>query len=131
MTLNTFKTRLCLAFKAMRKAGLVARQNFSCCGSCAGYEIATDIKAMPAERRAKVRGCAFYTRQAAADFDRRGFTGLYIPYGPVDVDDAQVGLDTVAVGQIVATSLREAGIAVEWDGSGEKTIFARFSSLES
>jgi len=47
------------------------------------------------------------------------------------VDDAQVGLDTVTMSQIVATSLREAGIAVEWDGSGEKTIFARFSSLES
>ncbi len=129
--LAQFKARLSLAFRAMRKAGLVARQNFSCCGSCVGYEIATDIKAMPAHARARVRGTAFYTRQAAADFTRRGFNGLYIPYGPVDVDDTQVGLDTVAVGQIVATSLREAGIEVEWDGSAERTIFARFSSERS
>ena len=126
MDISQFRTRLGLAFRAMRKADLVARQNFSCCGSCAGYEIATDIKAMPDAQRAKVRGCAFYTRQTAADFNRRGFTGLYIPYGPVDVDDVQVGLDTVAVGQIVATSLKEAGIIVVWDGTGDKTIFAMF-----
>ena len=129
--LTQFKAHLGLAFRAMRKAGLVARQNFSCCGSCAGYEIATDIEAMPTATRERVYGTAFYTRQTAADFARRGFTGLYISYGPVDVDDTQVGLDVVAVGQIVATCLREAGIEVEWDGSGNKTIFARFSSERS
>lgn len=124
--LTNFKGRLNLAFKAMRKAGLIARQNFSCCCGCAGYELATAVTDMSADRRAKVKGCAFYTKQAAARIMDRGaeVRGVTIPYGPLDTQEhGQVGLDTLAVGQIVATCLRDAGLLVEWDGTAERTIF--------
>ena len=124
--MSTFKARLNVAFAAMRKAGIVARQNFSCCGSCAGYEIATDIEAMAPARRAKVQGTAFYTKQEWRQFDGRKPQGIYIPYGQVATQaHGDVGLTTVAVGQIVATCLKEAGLEVEWDGTPEKTIYVK------
>ena len=48
-----------------RRAGLVARQNHKCCGGCAGASIAIDVEAMTEAKRAKVRGAAFFNRQAA------------------------------------------------------------------
>jgi hypothetical protein len=125
--MNTFKARLNVAFAAMRKAGIVARQNFSCCGSCAGYEIATDITAMTPTRRAKVQGCAFYTKQEWSRFEgSRNPQGIHIPYGQVGTQaHGDVGLTTSAVGQIVATCLKEAGLEVEWDGTPEKTIYVK------
>jgi hypothetical protein len=42
--MTTDKDRISAAFKALRKLGYVARQNFMCCGSCAGAAIAEDVE---------------------------------------------------------------------------------------
>ncbi len=39
------RERLTEAFKAMRKKGILARQNFSCCTSCGSSELAVMITA--------------------------------------------------------------------------------------
>ena len=58
-------TRIGKAFAALRRQGYIARQNYLCCGTCAGAAIATDIK----EKRLKPRGAVFYTKQ---DREREG-----------------------------------------------------------
>lgn len=45
------------AFKALRKHGYTARQNFSCCSSCAWYELG---------EQGKDEKVVFYNRQAGA-----------------------------------------------------------------
>lgn len=55
------------AFKALRKHGYTARQNFSCCSSCAWYELS---------EQGKDEKVVFYNRQAGAslrDVGRRRF----------------------------------------------------------
>lgn len=123
MNTTDFKARLTVAFKAMRRVGLIARQSFTCCSSCANCQLAMKVEAMTPEARANVKGVVYYTQQEAGHIDR----GLHLPYGPVDINGSQVGLDTRAVGQIVATCLKEAGIEVVWDGDDKNTIYAKCS----
>jgi hypothetical protein len=131
--------RLGRAFLALRGSyGMIARQTFMCRGSCASAKIARDVEVMPAARRARVCGAVFYTRQAAealavgaqaARFIRYGFKGLHLSFGQIDLRDAAtvgatavVGLPTVEVGWLVAEALIDAGLAYEWDGTGDTTI---------
>ena len=64
------------AFKALRKHGYTTRQNFSCCSSCAWYELGEEGKA---------EKVVFYNRQSGAAlrdgrsrFRRRGPQYLYL-----------------------------------------------------
>ncbi|MGL4808389.1 MAG: DUF6891 domain-containing protein [Giesbergeria sp.] len=118
------KVKLNVAFSLMRKAGLVARQNFSCCGSCAASELTTDIVAMPTKKRAKVKGVCFYHWQDA----KRHMSGddLMLRYGPVaSKEHGQIGLDAVQVGRLVTSCLTQAGLAWEWNGNVSQCILVR------
>jgi len=123
LTIHDYKDRLNLAFRAMRKAGLVARQNFACCGTCGSYEIRRAIDSMPLPRQGKVTGIAFYHHQDNARMRLRGFDGLHLSYGGES-------LPSIEVGHLVLSCLRQAGIAAEWDGDVGKRVFARFAGTE-
>ena len=116
------KNKLNAAFKSLRKEGFIARQSFSCCGSCAGYELATAVSEMPEAKRARVKGVVFYTKQDAADL-RWGHTSLFLAYGPLDTQaHGQVGLETVEVGKRVVAALKAAGLETRWDGTASAKI---------
>jgi hypothetical protein len=123
-------TKLTAAFKILRAQGFIARQSFSCCSSCAGYEIATDVGKMPESRRAKIKGCVFYTRQDARDVDaqmRRRWNKdrpvLYIAYGPISVhEQGDFGLPAAECGKLVTEALRAEGLGIEWDGNPNTKI---------
>lgn len=117
------------AFKALRKARLVARQNFTCCSSCAGYELAEGLGAKVRAGKldpSAVAGAVFYTRQDAASRDR----GLpfYLAFGPVEVcarnGNAALTLGGTAeeVGALVCDVLHRAGVPFEWNGEGSTKI---------
>ena len=53
-------TKLTQAFKALRSAGFIARQNFTCCGSCAGAQLSKDFAAMPPAKAVRVMGAVFF-----------------------------------------------------------------------
>lgn len=119
------KAKLTAAFATLRKQGFIARQNFSCCGSCAGYEIAEYVKELSPARQAKVKGAITYNRQSAenAFHPRWGNGHLYIGFGPVSVHEVgQFGLPTVEVGNALKAALEEQGLTVEWDGDPDKRI---------
>lgn len=118
------KDKLNAAFRQMRFAGLVARQNFSCCGGCAGYELTTDVVAMPSKKRAKVKGVCFYHRQDTARMEAGH--DLMLRFGPLDSKEhGQIGLSAVQVGQAVALCLTMAGLEYEWDGTASQCIVVR------
>lgn len=131
MNLTDFKAKMGNAFKGMRSEGLMARQTFSCCRSCAGYELATTLKNKTKAEKDAFKGCAFYTKQDAPpredSRDFRFFEGLYISYGPLGVSgEKDYGLPTEEVGAVVKRCLEQAGLEVEWDGTPESRIFVRF-----
>jgi hypothetical protein len=138
-----FMARLKEAFKEMKAAGLIARQNFSCCGGCAGYEIATDVKEN-AKLAEKTKGAVFYTTQSRGNFydaietyerrlsRNRGAKSevrpsMYLHFGDVtvtyeDKTKKTFGLPTVEVGKIVTAALAKHGIEYHWSGSEDEGI---------
>lgn len=119
--------RLNDAFRAMRRAGLIARQNYLCCSSCAGAQIAVDIENKidkDPKAKDKIAGTCFYHRQDAAALGRRGNDAIMmLRYGNLDTQKhGMVGNTTEEVGRIVCQALRESGIGFEWDGDPSKCI---------
>ncbi|MDG4759785.1 hypothetical protein [Micromonospora sp. WMMD710] len=99
----TDNDRLTAAFRTLSAAGLVARENFSCCQNCGVAEIGEEV---PRGRTA--RGYAFYHQQDA----ERGVdgSGVYLTYGLLGQPA------TVDVGEEIAAALRAEGLTVHWDG---------------
>lgn len=119
---DTSKNKLNAAFRSLRKEGFIARQSFSCCGSCAGYELATAVSEMPEAKRARVKGVVFYTKQDAANL-RWKPTSLFLAYGPLDTQaHGEIGLPTETVGAAVVQALNAAGLATRWDGTASAKI---------
>jgi hypothetical protein len=116
--------KLNLAFRLMRKKGLIAYQNYSCCSNCAGIEITNEAEQRIEAGKAtpeSIKGCCFYHRQDAESRDAgRSF---YLAYGPMDsAKHDEIGLDTAEVGKLVVEALREAGVGFEWDGNPNTRI---------
>lgn len=110
-------------FKALRKAGFFARQNYLCCGSCA---------AAAADEECKKRGItkvALYHRQDAESAWSKFVAGrrvrsdvlvsaLYLQYGaPTDSP-----LTTEEVGHEIVRIAHSLNLHVVWDGSANTRI---------
>lgn len=120
-----FRQQLSEVFKQLRKRGFVARQYFSCCGSCASYEIAIEKDGANHGKRV-----AFTHAQ-----DRDGVSDgrMFVKYGVVishakdevkplfasDLDEREA---RAAAGREVSEVAVAAGLTVEWDGTPEKTV---------
>ena len=131
------KAKLNAAFVCFRKLGLVSRQNYYCCGGCAGAAIADDLgtkftklwdtKGPVAAKRAfdSCKGCVFYTQQDRGNLARSG--KLWLSYGPVCSSEAgDVGMSDVEVGNMIVEVLEALCIRYEWDGKGETRIMVDF-----
>ena len=107
--------RLDQAFAKLTKAGIVARQDFTCCTKCGSAEIGEEMqneKAMGVE----VRGYTFYHQQnteAAVEGQ-----GLHLAYGATD---ANVAAALAVAAEIVAT-LAQHGLVATWDGTTAQKI---------
>jgi hypothetical protein len=101
--------RLDAAFAALDAAGIVARQHFSCCGSCGATEIHDEMDKV-AKDGTTVRGYTFFhvqdTEQAVEG------ESLFLSYGAPDRDrDA-----ALAIAQEVVAALKEQGLHPAWNG---------------
>ena len=116
--------RLTLAFRALRSAGFVARQNFQCCSGCASCEIAGDVAA----KGKWIPGCVFTTKQDMSAeslrlIDRaRGEHGIWLKFGPVEADGVVYGFDTITVGRVIVEACEAVGLEVAWDGTAATCI---------
>lgn len=94
-------------FKALRQAGLIAKQNFWCCSTCA-------CAAIPREKGADTaKGYAFYHKQGMASFVEEG--SLYLHFGAMEREQ-----DSMEIANILKTKLDELSIPYEWEGSPDK-----------
>ena len=107
--------RLDQAFAKLTQAGIVARQDFTCCTNCGSAEICAEMKDEE-ETGVVVRGYTFYHQQDT-ESAVEGF-GLCLAYGAIDGTEA-AALSVAA--EIVAT-LAQHGLTTTWDGTIIKKI---------
>ncbi len=112
------KDLLSKAFKLLRKKGYIARQSFSCCNNCAGYEIATEltkkIEKDPSVRD-KISGVVNYSVQSKNDLVERGL--LYLQFGNIEtVKFGDIGKDSKEVGKDILQALADVGLQFHWEG---------------
>ena len=107
--------RLDAAFAELDQAGIVARQHFSCCGTCGAHEIHDEID--QAEKAgAPARGFTFFHIQ---DTEHAvGGESLYLSYGAVDRNQST----TVAIGHEVVAMLTRHGLTPAWNGKHANRI---------
>lgn len=119
--LLSVRKKIINAFKVLRKKGLIAKANFSCCQNCAGHAIADYLETVSAEKRAKVKGVVYWHRQDDISFKEDG--KLYLAYGNVDtVNCGVVGIPSVEVGEIVCDTLKKFEIPYQWTGNPNNRI---------
>jgi hypothetical protein len=107
--------RLDRAFAALESGGIIARQNFSCCGTCGAGEIWEEMEAQR-ERGREIRGYAFFHEQDT-DSAVEGY-GLYLSYGSTEEDEGPA----LQIAQEIVNALKNEGLQTDWDGTWEKRI---------
>jgi hypothetical protein len=107
--------RLDAAFAALEQRGVIARQNFSCCGNCGSSEIWDEIDAAR-DAGDPAHGYAFYHIQDTENAADGG--GLYLNYGAVDEGEAAA----LSVAREIVDALRAKGLKADWDGSWDQRI---------
>ncbi len=107
--------RLDAAFTALEEQGVVARQNFTCCGTCGATEIWDEIEAAQDEGVA-VEGYAFFHMQDTESAVEGH--GLYLNYGACEQGEEAA----VAMGHRIVAALEAQGLSTTWDGRLEQRI---------
>lgn len=111
------KALLAVAFREMRKQGLLAKQNFMCCRSCGSHALWNTMGEQPG----KYKGAVFYCKQDGDNLRESG--KFYLGFGAADTDDDK---ETTIIGWMVQSALVKSGLQVEWDGSPGTRILVRF-----
>jgi hypothetical protein len=106
--------RLDRAFAALERAGVVARQNFTCCQTCGHAEIGDEIA--QALTKAEAIGYTFYHMQDTERAAEGG--GLFLAYGSLERTEAA----QQKVGWSIVEALRREGLPAEWNGDVGKRI---------
>lgn len=105
--------RLRTAFDQLEEEGIVARENFTCCGTCGAAEIGTEIEDFEAQTGRPASGYVFFHQQDTDRATEGG--GLYFNYGTALRDGTEA--DSLAVGQRLFDVLGSVGLMPQWDGS--------------
>lgn len=119
------RLRLREVFKEVRRKGLIARMNFSCCSSCAGYAISRAFGEAAANGKRLPAGAVFWHQQDNDHFIERG--ELYLAFGQISHSengrpDLESSMDTAQVGAVLASALERHGVQFRWDGSPDSRI---------
>lgn len=107
--------RLAAAFAALERNGVVARENFTCCGTCGAAEIWDEIATADAKGGAS-RGYAFFHMQDTENAVDGG--GLYLNYGAC----AEGEPAALAVAREIVAAIEHAGLTAHWNGSYQQRI---------
>lgn len=110
--------RLDAAFADLEAQGIVCRQNFSCCGTCASGEILDEIEAERARGR-EIVGCAHYDVQGTEGAVRGH--GVWLSYGSV-LEGERASVD---IGHQVVRAIQARGLKARWNGRLSDRIHVR------
>ncbi|MGW4512914.1 DUF6891 domain-containing protein [Streptomyces sp. NPDC004393] len=106
---ETGPERLTRAFTALQKAGITARENFTCCRTCGQADIG-------GEGGPDARGFVYF-RSQCTDSAASGH-GLMLLYGGFDGSPET----TTAVGHEIVAALRSVGLGAEWERDPDRAI---------
>lgn len=110
--------RLKAAFDTLEDEGIVARENFTCCGTCGAAEIGAEIEDFSAETGRPAKGYVFFHQQDT-DSAIDGH-GLYFNYGTADEEWTEE--KSVAIGQRLFDTLKSVGLTPDWDGTLNRRV---------
>ncbi|MEU0568516.1 hypothetical protein ABZ297_24470 [Nonomuraea sp. NPDC005983] len=114
----TDNERLEKAFAYLNKAGIVARENFTCCQTCGVAEIGGEVPDGVSRD-----GFVFYHQQDTENAVTDG--ELRLSYGTFTSDSDPV--KAVEVGERVMAALNAQGLRTKWDGSHRSRITVRLT----
>ncbi|MEV2276384.1 hypothetical protein AB0I72_12415 [Nocardiopsis sp. NPDC049922] len=106
--------RLTRAFRALDESGIVAREDFTCCGNCARDALRSEIAAHDTDEGHAIRGYVYYHAQEATRATEG--RGLHLGFGAVHE------IRRAAVGEEIAETLRAHGLTVAWNGDPDTTL---------
>ncbi|MFN4185492.1 MAG: DUF6891 domain-containing protein [Hyphomonas sp.] len=110
--------RLKAALDTLETEGIVARENFTCCGTCGAAEIGAEIEDFAAETGRPVTGYVFFHQQDTENaVDGHA---LHFNYGTASPDWTEE--KSLAIGQRLFDALKSVGLTPEWDGSIDHRI---------
>jgi len=107
---NIYKPIISQLFKNLRKKGILARQNFSCCGSCGSYELFNYIKDTD-----KI-GYVFWHHQENKSFKKHG--EVFLHFSSKSDDDAE----TIKIGKTIVEEIIKLNLPYEWNESASECI---------
>ena len=109
-------------FSELRKTWLLARMNYLCCSSCAGYALGERADELAAKDK-PVRGAVYYHRQDADHWEHSGKLDIrFRAWTPKGMDYSHEAELTRGIGHQVVAALRGKGLNVEWGGDHYKCI---------
>ena len=122
------QTKLRKAFSLMRAAGLLARMNYACCGTCASYALGkkaaetrrANAAAHPSGSSILPFGFAYYHQQDTVGLGEG--EDLCIGFGVGDFGAGASDREFVKVGRIIERCCKEAGLVTDWNGSPSKRV---------
>ncbi|OLT27000.1 hypothetical protein BJF83_19660 [Nocardiopsis sp. CNR-923] len=106
--------RLTRAFRALDESGILAREDFTCCDTCAWDAIRSEMSAHDPDEGSAIRGYVFYHSQDTARATEDG--GLWLGF------DAVHEVRRAAVGDEIAETLRAHGLTVAWNGDPDNKL---------
>lgn len=110
------------AFTELRKHGILALHDWTCCNTCGLADVEQLVYELAA-RNKHVRGFVFYHAQATDAALRDGV--LYLNFGNVGTDDSDAAAEVI--GKEIVAALQAAGLATEWTGSANQKIVAKLT----
>jgi len=117
------KNRLNQAFKALRKYGLVAKQNYQCCMGCACGAITEDAEKL-VDQGKRVTGGVYYHKQAGDNL--RAGKEFYVGFGVITSDKhGKLGTTDEEIGRLVVEEFTRAGLRVQWSGNVNTSILVQ------
>jgi len=113
----SIRRKLSRAFSALEKQGFVTRKKFMCCQNCAGSALADCVSEEIRHGRmdrATIKGVVFWHKQDDEGLREDG--RLYLAHGPLEtVEFGTIGIDPVAIGDMVVAALQAEGLIVTWE----------------
>lgn len=124
--LTQFKDKINFSFKVLRATGIQAKSNFSCCNSCATFELCDNRKDSEKLQK-KYKGFCFYHQQEASSLKRLADVSedlsVLLNFGSFEDDkisDAEVAKSIIDV-------LKNQGLKVTWNGDvSQKILVANY-----
>ena len=104
--------KLELAFDMLEDEDIIARQNFTCCGTCGSAEIGAEMDDHEDMTARPPKGYVFFHQQDTESAVESG--SLYISYGAADATAPAEA--SIAIGQRLFDVLQAVGLKPIWDG---------------